>query len=155
MKHAVICLLTSVVLVGCSSGSSSSGLPPPSACKQTDRTGTYLLTWTEQSGDCGKIDPGLVSLNQQSGNGGSGACQIHSDVWSENDCKNERTATCITRVNDPSQYGGYGSITNDAVAVTRQETADGSRLDGTISMSLSASDGTTCRGTYAVVYVRQ
>lgn len=55
----------------------------------------------------------------------------------------------------PPLWGGRGSITTDSVAVTRQQTATGSQITGTVSVRISASSGDSCNGTYAVDYLRQ
>ena len=144
-------------MVACSSATEGRGEPLPATCKRTDRTGTYRLTWTEQSGTCGPIEAELVSLNpaEDGKPAGTAGCTLHSAVWSEGDCKSEVAATCVTRIADPTQYGGYGSVTNDAVAVTRQTTANGSRIEGTFSVRLQNSDGQSCQGVYGAVYERQ
>ena len=74
---------------------------------------------------------------------------IHSAVWSENDCKSEITLTCITRL------PAGGTATNDSVGVTRQQTADGSRITGTVSMAITTTGGDACQGVYGVDYVRR
>lgn len=140
------------LLFACSSAPTTA--PAPSSCNRADRAGTYRLTWTEQSGTCGPVPSSLVSLNASDTRATAG-CTLHSDVWSENDCKNERTFTCVQQVNDPAQWGGKGSLTTDSVAVTRQQTANGSHIVGTISVRLSATSGDSCNGTYGVDYQRQ
>lgn len=139
-----------------SSNEGGSSAPVPTQCNKANRVGTYKLSWTVESGDCPALPDQLVSFNESDGKANAGTgCQIHSDVWSAGDCKNERTITCVSRVSDPSQYGGYGSVTNDAVAVTRQTTQDGSRIEGTISSAITTSGGASCRSIYGVTYVRQ
>ncbi len=153
MNLRVVTMLVLALLIGCSSAATQP--PGPSSCKRGDRVGTYRLTWTEQSGTCGPIPSSLVSLNADDGKGATAGCTLHSDVWSENDCKNERTFTCMQTVNDPAQWGGKGTVTTDSVAVTRQQTANGSHITGTISVRLGATSGDSCNGTYAVDYQRQ
>lgn len=161
MKMPAFVVSALALTVGCASSSStSSEPPPPTQCQKADRTGTYLLTWTEHvGGTCGPIAAQLVSFNAQTSGGAGGdagtgktSCTLHSDVWSEGDCKVERTVTCVTRVSDQSQPGGV--VTADEVGVTRQETANASLIDGTISVSVDNPSG-GCRSTYAVTYVRQ
>lgn len=154
MIRTLTIFVTGLVVAACSSGTAASSGPPlPTMCNRAERIGTYLLTWTEQSGTCGKIDPSLVSFNDTSsvmskGDGGPPPCMVHTDVWSENDCKNERTFTCVTPLSG-------GSATDDAVAVTHETAAGAARIEGTITISLRGSDGSSCTSTYAVVYVRQ
>ena len=150
MQKATL-VIAALVLVGCSDGGTS-GPPPPTNCRKADRAGTYMMSWTEQAGGtCGPIPSELISLN-----GGTPAgCTLHTDVWSDGECKSQRTLTCVTRVSDPTQYGGYGTVTTDTVGVTRQMSQDGARIEGTLSMSIQTSAGRSCRGTYAVSAVRQ
>ncbi|MDB5212645.1 MAG: hypothetical protein JWO86_572 [Myxococcaceae bacterium] len=155
-RTAVIsAVMGAAFLFACSGGSSGTASPgAPSVCQKSDRIGTYLLTLTEQAGGtCGPVAPSLVSLNPQMGDGGGASnCTIHSDVWSDGDCKNEHTYTCVTRATDATQPSGVGTVTADAVTV--QETANGSTIDGTITVALDDPSG-GCRSTYAVSYVRQ
>lgn len=162
---AVSFMIGGVSVFACGSNGTSSppapaAPPAPTACQKTDRAGTYLLTWTEHAGGtCGTIMESLVSFNApvptMTGDGGVGStCTVHSDVWSENDCKNERTFTCVTKVSDSTQPGGFGTGTVDYVAVTRQETVNGSTVDGLVTVRLDYPTQ-ACSGTYSVRYVRQ
>jgi hypothetical protein len=163
---ALLVINVGASLLACGSNGTASppapaGTPAPTSCQKTDRMGTYFLTWSQYAGGtCGPIAAGLVSLNTQPAadaggvEGGATGCTVHTDVWSDGDCKNERTYTCVNRVSDSTQPGGFATITSDNVAVTRQETASGSTIDGTITVALDDPSG-GCRSTYAVRYVRQ
>jgi hypothetical protein len=107
----------------------------------TERLGTYRLTFTLESGDCGEIPSQLVSLNPGPGGPGTG-CVLHSERFSDGDCTIERDETC------PSSAGPV-----HAIGVSRQETQNGSELAGTMSFSIGGSAG--CTGTYAIDAVRQ
>lgn len=115
--------------------------PLPTACSLGDRAGTYLFTYTEVSGSCGPLDSQVVSLNPGPGGAGAG-CTLNSERISEGDCKVERDLTCDT----PS-----GSVRT--VGVSRQQTQDGSVIDGTITFNLMGR--TSCTGTYRTHAVRQ
>lgn len=128
---------------------------PASCDPTTQRVGTYMMTWMEQSGTCGEIEPGLVTFNSDGANPNPDtACVLNSEAWGEGGCKLERSISCDIRVNDPAAWGGYSVVRNDSIFVTRQVTADGARIEGTVTMVLSGRQG-SCRSTYSVVAVRQ
>lgn len=61
---------------------------------------------------------------------------------------------CRKQVRDNTSYGGYTIVETEAVGVSRQATQDGSRIEGT--MTVSVSDGRdACYSTYRAVWVRQ
>jgi hypothetical protein len=132
-----------LALAGCASATPST--PPPSACRKTDRAGTYRQTFTTESGACGDLPEQLVSFTDPMASAAPGiACRITSETWSDNDCKLERTISC---------RGPDGLTTG--TGVTRQETANASVVDGTFSVSVRLNDGWTCQGTYGVHSVRE
>ena len=143
MRIATIAMMA-LALVGCTSGSTSAALP--TSCKQTDRVGTYRITYVEQSGNCGPIDSQLVSLNpgEPGGMGAGAGCTLNSERWSEGDCKLERDVTC------PLPGGG----TVRTVGVTRAQTANSSELAGPATFTIASPKG-ACNGTYALDAVRQ
>ncbi len=133
-------LAVGFLVVGCSAESTSA----PTSCKREDRVGTYQVTFVEQSGTCGKVNSQLVSFNPGTpGSGGAGdGCTVHSERWSENDCKLERDVTCIVPP---------GSVRT--VAVTRVQAANASEITGTMTITISGPDA--CTGTYVTDAVRQ
>ena len=164
MKNAGVGLFVALHLLACSGGTATKaepspapvpqGPPPPTSCRQTDRSGTYLLTWTKSTGTCGEIPAQLVPLAPQVlGDGGTfagglgSACTIHSDVWSDGNCRNDRSFTCVVMASG-------ATTTIDYVTITRQETENGSTIDGTVSLRATDSAG-GCTGIYTVVYLRQ
>jgi hypothetical protein len=134
-------LLCAGALVGC--GSSSSGSPPPTSCDPaTDRLGTYLFHYDRIGGNCGQVDDQLVSLNPGPG-APVNSCVINSERITEGGCKIERDGTC--RAPD-------GTLVRTVMS-SRQETEDGSFLDGTATFTISGP--VTCTGTYRVSGTRQ
>lgn len=129
----------SVCLVGCSSA--DNGDSKPSSCDPNRRAGTYLMTATTRSGDCGKLESSLVVLDPAE-TGAADGCTVRSERFSEGACALERTVTCVS-----------GKLKTEAVGISRQVTADGSRLEGILTVVLTGES--YCRGTYDVVYVRQ
>lgn len=111
-----------------------------------------MMTLSEQSGTCGSVSPGLVALDPNAGvpNG----CTLHSETWSEGNCKLERVLTCSGTYSEPTTWGGRGAYTNKTTAVTRQVTSDGSRLEGVMTMEIDSTSG-PCLSTYGMVAVRQ
>jgi hypothetical protein len=109
--------------------------------------GTYFVTFTTISGNCGPQDSALVSLDPASVQ--TGMCSTISETISENDCKVERHFTCPY---DDFEQGA--SI--EFVGVTRQQTQDGSVITGTMTMRLrDGFDALVCSGTYNAHYERQ
>ncbi len=108
---------------------SSTGALVPAQCNKTDRHGTYLVTFTTESGNCGDVPKSLVNVDSPP------VCQILTSTWSENDCKLETTQDC----NGAKSTG-----------VTTQKSPDGSYLEGTLSLQTSS-----CIGTYGLAYSRQ
>ncbi len=141
------------LLAGACTAETSSAAAPPATCdKTTERVGTYLATYTEKSGTCGELDQQMISLNP--GTGGeslSEGCELRSDVWSEGDCKSERVVRCQEQLQDRS---GVVNMTLNSTFVTRQMTEDGSRIEGTFSLSLSG-DVEPCSSVYSFTMVRQ
>jgi hypothetical protein len=114
--------------------------PAPKSCRKEDRVGAYLTSFDLVSGNCGPIRSQLIRLT---GDDGVDGCVVESETWSENDCKLEREVTCTSE----------GS--SRLVAVTRQTTEDGSRIEGVYSIWVSLSDGSYCSGTYNMTSSRQ
>lgn len=136
---------TMVVLAGMSAACTHTveHAAPPASCNPDDRTGTYRVTYVEQSGTCGPVDTQLVSFNPGPGAQSAGkGCTLNSERWSEGNCKLERDVSCSTPT---------GTVRT--IAVTRAETANGSELSGTASFQI---DGQyPCNGTYGIDAVRQ
>jgi hypothetical protein len=156
----ITCLLTFAgMLSACSGADGEPAEPLPTSCSpESDRVGTYRLTWAEQSGSCGPIDSSLVALHPESGDQGVDAdgfgCEVRSELISDGGCKVERSLICRDRVEDRTAWGGYVVTTTDMIMVTRQVTASGSRLEGTATVAFSSNAG-RCRSTYAITAVRQ
>lgn len=146
MKSLSVLSLVAVALLGCSGSSSDDSEPAPTACKQTDRTGTYLQHLEYQSGSCPKdLDDQIVSFNSPSGSAAPGAsCTVTSETWSEGDCKLERTVAC----QNPDS-------SSTATVVSRQQTANGSVINGLYSVNVRLKDGSTCMGLYKITATRQ
>jgi hypothetical protein len=130
--------------------------PPPEKCNAAQRSGTYMFTYAEYDegapGTCGPVEAHLVTLDPDAGPGPN--CTVRADLWSERACKLERDVICHVLVEQPGTWGGYGDVRNHTVAVTRQMTDDGSRIEGTFTVTLD--DGRrSCKSTYKVTAVRQ
>jgi hypothetical protein len=154
MKTAFV--LAAFVLVGCTAQtepSASSQSQLASCDSETERVGTYMMTLTEQAGGtCGAVPPSLVTFAP--GDGVGQGCTLEYENASEGGCKIERAVKCRKQVRDDTVYGGYGVVDTEVVGVSRQVTQDGSRIEGTVTVS--ANDGRdACLSTYSVVWVRQ
>lgn len=137
--------LTSLLFLVAACGSETSGTPAPTSCgpEGSDRVGNYLFTYTLISGNCGELPATVVSLTPGPMGAGAG-CTLNSGRYVDNGCKVERDITC------PAPMTG-GTVRT--VASSRQETQDGSRIEGTVSFTISGSP--SCVGTYRLVAERQ
>lgn len=144
MKNTVTFVSVAIILVSCGSDpSESSGPDSELVCSSSDRSGTYLGTINEISGNCGGSGTFLVnidSINPQ--------CFLKYDRWSENDCKNERAFWCNDQAN---------GVRFDYTGITKQMDNSGNEIRGTITMIASDlySGQTLCISTYNVFYERQ
>jgi hypothetical protein len=118
------------------------------ACERSDRSGTYLMQFSERSGDCGPIPEQLGRLDDAEAL--LDGCALDApDRWTEGDCKLERAYTCAE---DGIEQGASSSW----VAVTTQADDSGSRIIGTVTVRISDAGGAQlCRGTYEFSASRQ
>lgn len=135
------------LLLGACSGSDG-GSSAPIECAQTDRVGTYLSHLVERDGGkCGPIADALGRIDSEELPAG---CSFDApDRWSEGDCKLERAYSC----DEPGIGAGY---TSKSVAVTRQQASDGSKITGTVTITILEPNGTVgCASTYDLTATRQ
>jgi hypothetical protein len=114
-------------------------------CSKDAMRGAYLVETTEWTGGtCGYITPGVQIYGEGEGDG----CVLDSDVWSDDECKNERLVTC-TSVAD-----GYRAV---GASVTEQQDSDGQEFTGTLTMTVYNlnSGATICVSTYDVTATKQ
>lgn len=106
-------------------------------CERSDRTGTYLATYVERSGNCGALPEQLGRLESSEPVDGYGPCaKAGPDVWSNDECTLERSLECAD--------GTSG------VAISTQQDSSGDVLTGTFTLR-----GLDCTSTYDVESVRQ
>jgi hypothetical protein len=133
----------SMALLACS------GMAPPTSCKASDRTGTYLTVATERpGGSCGAVPDALGRLTDSLPDPWDPRCTITSERWSEGDCKLERTIECV--------FEGDGLRTT-GVGVTDQVMQDGSHLEGLMTQTAYdlATGATVCVSSYDIAATRQ
>lgn len=129
-------LLVGLIGIGCASSDGQ-----PSSCDHVaQRSGTYLEHWAARSGTCGAIPDSIQRLDANTML--AAGCVVDNPVWSENGCRSDVSITCPT---------GSGSIKQ--TGYTRQTTADGSQIVGTISVVVTGMDA--CVGLYDVTLTRQ
>lgn len=134
-------------LSGC--GSDGSGTPGKDfTCGNADRVGTYVLHATERNpGTCSALSDRVVPTE----NGGwpsstEGPCVDTVPVSvTNNGCKMTQALECSF---------GDGSIA-ETITVITQTTADGSKLVGVQSVTVTTPVGPGCRGSYDLTYTRQ
>ncbi len=133
-------IAVALLLAGCSSSAALTA-PAPTACHKTDRHGTYLADYTQQSGTCGPITSMLIDLDDMSPKPG---CTLSDKVWSENDCKTSGTVKCVANATTPAL---------STTLVIRQDTADGSVLSGLQTITIEGAGG--CTSTYDLHLTRK
>jgi hypothetical protein len=126
--------------------------PPPEPafvdCAPEDRTGTYRATFTTVDGNCGDQIGSLVRLDPSAAIPETCAFTFE-DAWSDDLCKLERSLLCET----PAICSG---CSQETIAITEQETNDGSLITGLMTIRVLDYDGTMlCMGTYSVRAQRQ
>lgn len=133
---------------GCSATDPASERQEPLSCAKTDRTGTYFVTYTTVSGDCGDIPDGLGRLDDAEAL--PDICALDAaDRWSDGDCKLERAYSCL-------EAGIGPGVQSHTIAVTTQDDDSGARITGTITMRITDPSGVQlCNGTYQLSAVRQ
>jgi hypothetical protein len=116
-------------------------------CSAAERTGTYLVTVTTTSGNCGSLPQYYVDGAQQLSPAGP-LCLTEYESFSPNGCKRESTATCT------AADLGFRIVER---YVMRQEDEGGEHLTETLTMTATviATGATRCRGTYDIEYVKQ
>ena len=132
-----------VAALAASSCSAHAKSDSPTSCNKADRHGTYLAEFAQQSGNCGPVASQLENLDDTTPIGDG--CVITNKTWSNGDCETTGTVRC------PGHPPGGGTIT--VTIVSRQETQDGSILDGTETININAPGG--CTSTYSVRLTRQ
>ncbi|HYE91594.1 MAG TPA: hypothetical protein VEA38_11270 [Terriglobales bacterium] len=149
MKGHILALLASALLGACTvetapknDGSKPSTTASGTAlvCEKTDRRGTYMMTYTTVSGNCGELPSGLANFDTPQPN-----CTTKSEIWSENDCKVDDVSECTIDTG--------GKV--EATTVSRQTIEDGSRIEGTMTFNATNTRAGNCFGTYKVTAVRQ
>lgn len=115
-------------------------------CAKADRDGTYRVETTELSGGtCGEVGTLIVQMSKGTQTTGQG-CAIDFERWSENDCKLERSVTCVD--------GGSKVV---GVGFTNQLDDEGKEFEGTLTTTVrdASTNAIACVSTYDVTYKRQ
>lgn len=128
-------------LTGIACGGSEDGTP--GGCNIfEDRNGTYLLRFSERSGNCGAIPDQLARLESDAPLQ-EGCILTADDTISDDGCTLERSYSCL-----------IDGTESDWVAVTTQEDSSAETITGTITVSFD--DGLqSCTSTYSVLATRQ
>lgn len=119
-------------------------------CDLASLTGTYLLSFEAISGNCVSPPARLTRIDGLSGGGEGGAggsecVETAPDRISDNGCTLELAETCTT-----------DSQVQDYVTIIQQDTVEGDRLSGTMSVDVEDTAGNSvCAGTFRVSFVRQ
>lgn len=114
----------------------------PSECDPNMRSGTYLMSFAALDGNCGPIPSQLTRLAPNAALPENCFFDAY-DTISDRGCTLERSYTCFTDTAEVS-----------IVAITTQETADGSRITGLATVRIQELIA-SCAGTYSILAVRQ
>jgi hypothetical protein len=140
MRNLTIAALIATGLLGCGGGEDDE-----ISCSASDRSGAYLISYVERDGDCGDIPDNVGRFD---GSGGvPDNCELDApDAVSSDSCTLERSLTCV--------QDGFAV---SAIGSTTQETDDGSRITGILTMTIrdAASGELVCISTYEQTAVRQ
>lgn len=138
-------VIAGLMVLGCS----SDGDGAPTSCDpESDRVGSYVVSYAERrGGDCGSIEDNVVRLGAGSAPAGGADCVLLAEpVLSEGNCKLEQTVECTL----PD-----GSVGTSHVVTTQMDEA-GSLLRGVLDLTgTDASGGFICHSVYDVTYRRQ
>jgi hypothetical protein len=140
MANLRILALIATGLLGCGGEDEDSF-----TCETTDRSGTYLISYVDRDGDCGPLPETVGRFSGSSAVADN--CELDMpDVTSSDGCTLERSITCVE--------DGFAA---SAVASSTQETEDGSRITGILTMTIrdAASGELVCISTYEQTAVRQ
>ena len=121
-----------------------------SSCERPD--GVYTVRYDERTGNCGPISDEVVRLDPSTGETSGDEFQDCDNIYerADNGCSAEVDSICD--VYDPAT--GRFLATRTIVGTTSVVRADGSRLEGTYEISISAGSGLSCRSTYDVTFTR-
>jgi hypothetical protein len=141
-------MFVTMMLSACGGDDGETFVQPNQCNPEKERVGTYLLHYSERSGNCGPVDDALIQLGSGATNP-SGSCEALSEqIWSEGDCTLETAAICFLPADDQEL-----TVTGQ----TTQMSENGSRLEGTIDMMFrrASTRDLICHGLYSVTYSRQ
>jgi hypothetical protein len=131
-----------LMCAGCSGGADDDE-PEDFKCSLTERSGVYLVTFTEVSGTCGPLPSGLVRIDSASALG-PGCSLDMADTVSPDECTLERSFTCVDDV-----------YTTKTVSTTTQQDETAALVTGIATIAGSDFTGPICFGTYRLRYERQ
>lgn len=144
-----------ILLASCSSQTTTTIVPSADAgaaqmtCHPAEFSGSYLLHFTQLSGDCLPIADKLSNISPGPLAGeATPPCSGPSPVFTKNGCHANIEYTC-----KPTGQNGE-IITIHYVETLEQITQDGSKLHETVSMDYSSPDR-VCSGLYDVTWTRQ
>lgn len=111
-------------------------------CGMENRSGTYLVEYDEQSGDCGPLTDEVGRV----GGGGSDSCVTNYEDLSDDMCRLELDQTCTFT---------DGSTMSVTAVTTEAEGSEGEELTGTFNITLRDSQGAyVCKSLYGVKATR-
>jgi hypothetical protein len=118
-------------------------------CQFSDRSGSYLVSFTLISGNCGEFPSTLVPLNHDGAEPTPPeGCTYETHAWSGDQCELQTVQTCIIESDNTS---------SKTTAITQQNDSSGDKITGTMSMEIRDHDDDSlkCAGTYDILYERQ
>ena len=129
----------------CSCSAASDGGGDALRCAKTDRTGTYLVHFTERSGGtCPPVPDSLVGLDPTTPLA-AGCTMTEPDSWSADECTLIRKGQCQIQ-------GSNGTLT--LTTVSNEIESGGGKFSGLQSVVNTVSNP-SCAGTFDVTWTRQ
>jgi hypothetical protein len=135
-----VSVLAFVVVVGCA-GSDEDG--PPTMCDQVMVSGTYRITYTTVSGNCGDLPETLERVDSPDPD--AQCMELAPTIVREGGCALERSFACAESATGRRQ---------DIVQVLRIQRADGSLITGTTSLTVRQNGSVLCIGMYNTRWTR-
>lgn len=110
------------------------------SCDIDNVTGTFIVTYTRKTGDCGDLPSAEYTLSSDVLWNTPG-CTVQKKVTSKDRCESTGSADCVV------------GTSQEHIEGTISETSS-SALDGTVSITVTNAQG-QCSGTYAIAYRRK
>lgn len=139
MRTGAAALFITITTLACSSSDEDEAV----TCKLGELDGTWLVTYVEKDGTCGKIADETVVLSPGAAAEAQSKCTYNAQTVSPDKCRLDLDYACTLATGTGSQHW-IGTLKQVANA----------RLSGSMSVQIVL-NGQTCRSTYDITWSRQ